>query len=259
MKTESALYECTVMHHRLRPKVHRLNYRVFYLWADVDELPGLNLRWLKHNRAGLFSFRESDHLTRPGESLKENLLRFLREGGVATDRVSSIRLLTFPRVLGYIFNPVSFYYAYSVEGEILATVAEVTNTFHEKKRYLIPDADERGRFRLRVAKHFYVSPFVGLEEEFDFKLGAPGPRLEIHIDDHDATGPLLLTALTGKRRELTDGALLSCFFRYPLVTLRVMFLIHWNALLLCLKRIPWHRKADHPELQLNVHPPTPKP
>lgn len=259
MKTESALYECTVMHHRLRPKVHRFQYRVFYLWADLDELPRLSLKLLGFNRRRLLSLWESDHLAASGQTLKDSILDFMRSGGVDTTEIASIRLLTFPRVLGYIFNPVCFYYAFDLEGRPICAVAEVTNTFHEKKRYLINDTDPRGRFRLRTPKHFYVSPFLDLDLDFNFKLQAPGRNLEIHIDDHDPDGVVLLTALTGKRRELTDTALLACFVKYPFVTLGVILRIHWQALRLWMKRLPWHSKDANPDLQLDLHPPITKP
>jgi len=251
----SALYECSVMHHRLRPKVHRFSYRVFYLWLDLDELPALDksLKLLASNRRGLFSIHDSDHLSEPGR-LKESILTFMAEGGINTSGIESVCLLTFPRIFGYIFNPVCFYYAFDARGTPVCAVAEVTNTFHEKKRYLVPNVDRSDRFRLTTPKHFYVSPFSDLDVLFDFKLGVPAKSVEIHIDDKDADGTLLLTALTGNRRPLTDGSLLRCAATYPLLTLQVIILIHWHALLLWLKRLPWHRKSVRPELQTYVHP-----
>ena len=254
MSATSAIYECEVSHHRLRPKVHQFRYRVFYLWLDLDELEGTAGRswWLSRNRFNLFAFYDRDHLDFGKGSAKANLLHYLTGQGIEVSGIASIRLLTFPRILGYIFNPVCFYFALAADGAPVCAVAEVTNTFLEQKTYLITDRDEMDRLRLCIPKHFYVSPFAALDLRFDFKLRLPQEYLEIHIDDHDQEGPMLLTSLTGKRRTLTDGALLACAVKYPFLTLRVIWLIHWHAFRLWLKRVPWHRKSAHPEMQVEV-------
>ncbi len=254
----SALYHCRVMHHRLRPKVHRFEYGVFYLWLDLDELDVLSkkLSCFKRNRWSLFAFYDSDHIIKDSSSAKENVLQIMREAGVQTERITQVRLLTFPRVLGYIFNPVCFYYAFDAEGQPVAAVAEVTNTFHEQKPYVLTEFErDHDRFRLVTPKHFYVSPFFGLELKFDFKLRLPGEKLEIHVDDQDGDERALITMLKGERRDLTDATLLAVFLRYPLVTLRVIFLIHYHALRLWMKGLRVNRKSDHPDLQRGVYRP----
>ncbi len=258
MQDSSAIYECTVMHHRLRPKQHKFRYNVFYLWLDLDELDDTarRLKMLGKNKPAFFSVYDRDHMDNGGGDMKACLLKYLNECGLDTKAIAKVKLLTFPRVLGYIFNPVCFYYTFDASGRALHAVAEVTNTYHEQKPYVLHDwekqAEDQGRFRLITPKLFYVSPFSELEMCFDFKLRVPGESLEIHIDDRDAEGRVLLSTLTGKRRPLTDGALLACAVKYPLLTLRVIFLIHWHALLLWIKRVPFHRKADRPELQRGV-------
>ena len=253
MKTESAIYECTVMHQRFRPKRHGFSYRVFYLWLDLDEMDqdDKRLKWLSRNRRNLFAFYDEDHLGH-AKNAKGAVLNHLQEQGEDVSQVAAVRLLTFPRVLGYIFNPVCFYYTFDSAGKPLHAVAEVTNTFHEQKPYVMSEAEGNRGFHLTTPKHFYVSPFSALDMSFDFRLKVPGEELEILIDDRDAEGRVLMSSLAGRRRKLTDGALLACAVKYPLLTLRVMFLIHWHALLLWLKKVPWHRKTDHPELQREV-------
>ena len=254
---DSALYECSVMHHRLTPREHRFNYRVFYLWLDLDELDDLHesLRTFSRNRRNIFAFYDRDHLDLGEPTAKANLLRWLAEHEVAVNDISRIRLLTFPRVFGYIFNPVCFYFCFNADDQPLCAVAEVTNTFHEQKPYLLLNRDSNGRFRLVTPKHFYVSPFSSLDLCFDFKLRPPDDQLDIHIDDLDGGVPVLLSSVTGKRKPLTDARLLWVMVKYPLLTLRVIFLIHWHALLLWMKRIPFHCKAAHPELQRDIlHP-----
>lgn len=253
----SALYECSVMHHRLAPKVHRFQYEVFYLWLDLDEIDALSaqLSFFKRNRSALFSFFDDDHIVKDGRDVKGNVLQILREQQVDTAPITSIRMLTFPRVLGYIFNPVCFYYCFDAAGAPLCAVVEVTNTFREQKPYVVRDLQPNGTLRLTTPKHFYVSPFFGLELRFDFKLRVPGEHLEIHIDDHDGDDRVLLTSLSGKKRELDDSALLACAVKYPLLTLRVIFLIHWHALRLWLKKLPVYRKAADPHLQRHLYRP----
>lgn len=257
MPNVSAIYECSVMHHRLQPKTHRFSYRVFHLWLDLDAIDRLDsrLRFFSRNRFNLFSFYDRDHLDLGAGGVKANIIRHLEANGIDTTRIASIRLLTFPRVLGYIFNPVCFYYAFDASGQPVCAVAEVTNTFNEQKPYVLTECENGERFRLITPKHFYVSPFFAPDVSFDFKLAVPGDSLEIHIDDRDAGERVLLTALTGKKRPLTDAALLLCAVKYPLLTLRVIFLIHWHAFRLWLKRIPWHRKKDNADLQRGVFRP----
>ncbi len=258
MNLTSSIYECSVMHHRLTPKVHRFAYNVFYLWLDLDELDHLSaqLKLLKRNKWSLFSFFDSDHLDKGQGTAKENVLQLLAEEGVDVAPIAKVFLLSFPRVLGYIFNPVCFYYCFDAQDRPLCAVAEVTNTYHEQKPYVLRDLDGGGeQWRLTTPKYFYVSPFFNLSLSFDFKLKIPAEHLEIHIDDRDGDSRVLLTTLTGKRRDLTDAGLLACAIKYPLLTLRVIFLIHWQAFKLWLKRLPVHSKAAQPELQRGVYRP----
>jgi DUF1365 family protein len=252
--SSSAIYECEVMHHRLTPTVHHFRYRVFYLWLDLDELAGLSrrLRLLGINRFSLFSYCDADHLgTDPG-SAKDRLFSWLAGEGVDTSAIQTVRLLSFPRVLGYIFNPVCFFYCFDRDGAPLCAVAQVTNTFHEKKLYLVQDREPDGRFRRIVPKLFYVSPYSDLDLLFDFKLRVPADKLDIHIDDRKGDERILLSAVSGNRVPLSDARLLWCSVKYPLLTLKVIFLIHWEALRLWIKRLPVHRKASRPDLQQEV-------
>jgi DUF1365 family protein len=253
----SCLYECNVMHHRLAPKEHRFSYRIFMFHLDLDEIDSIARRipFFSHNRRGLFSFHDSDHLQEGIGTVREKLAAYLAANGIDLPANSRTMLLTLPRVLGYIFNPVSFYFCLDAAGTPLCAVAEVGNTFGEKKLYLLPEPLSGDRFRLVVPKHFYVSPFSGLDLQFDFKLRLPGESMEIHVDDRNGEERILLSALTGKRAPLTASRLGWFAIKYPMVTLWIMTLIHWNALLLWLKRVPFHRKEARPDLQRDVlHP-----
>lgn len=256
----SALYECRVMHHRLAPKQHRFRYRMFYFLLDLDELDEVarRVRGFSHNRRNLYQFRDSDHLTMPGlekAGLRENLTAWLATQEVTLPADARIVLLTLPRMMGYIFNPVSFYFCEDAAGAPLCSVVQVGNTFREMKPYLIRLQDSVDFYRLITPKHFYVSPFSSLDISFDFKVHLPGKHLEIHIDDRDGDRRVLLTALTGKRVPLTSGRLAWLTLKCPLVTLKVISAIHWEALRLWIKRIPWFRKAAQREQQRDVMKP----
>jgi uncharacterized protein len=259
----SCLYECDVMHHRLEPKENHFRYRIFMFALDLDEIDSATKRVLgfARNRRSLYEFRDRDHLTLPefGEqgSLKEHLIAWLGQHGIQFPAGGRITLVTLPRVLGYIFNPVSFYLCYDAAGAPFCAVVQVGNTFREMKPYLLAEPTAPGVFRLITPKHFYVSPFSDLDVCFDFKLKVPGEQLDIHVDDRVGERRLLLSAVTGRRVPLTTARLAWLTVKYPLITLKVIFLIHWHAALLWVKRLPWHRKSANAHLQRDVLRPHP--
>jgi hypothetical protein len=272
---KSCLYECHVLHHRFSPTPHRFLYRIFLFAFDLDELDTLHrkLRLFSLNRRNLYSFRDADylpitepvhHATRPvappsaprdPQSLKSRVVTHLAQHGIDLTG-GRVRLVTLPRVLGYLFNPVSFYFCYDRTGAPVAALAEVTNTFREMKPYLLAPATLRdGAFRLRVPKHFYVSPFSDVDVAFDFTLRVPGERLSIQIDDYAGAERTLTSTLAGPRQPLTDARLAWFTLKYPLLSLRVITLIHWHALRLWLKRVPWFPKAARAADQRDLYRP----
>lgn len=259
-QARSCLYECSVMHHRLSPKVHQFRYRIFMFALDLDEIDIMarKVQGFSRNHWNFYNFRDRDHLTFPGgedKTVKENILGYLEENGVSFPKDGRILLVTLPRVLGYIFNPVSFYFCEDAVGNALAAVVQVGNTFGEMKPYLIRQPERADFFRLVTPKHFFVSPFSELDLAFDFKLKVPQETLDIHIDDRKGNERVLLSALTGTRVPLTSAKLAWLTVKYPLITLKVIVLIHWQAFLLFCKRLPFYRKETAPELQRGVHRP----
>ena len=272
----SCLYDCSVMHHRLAPKQHHFDYGIFQFCLDLDELDTLStrLRFFHRNRPALYRFNDADHLPIPKAErgtqnvepearnvashllgAKATLLAWIASQGLSLPPDTRVLLLTHCRVFGYIFNPVSFYFCSDATGAPLCAVVEVGNTFRELKPYLLRAPESDGRFRLVTPKHFYVSPFSALDLCFDFNLRVPAETLELHIDDRAGERPVLLSALTGRRAPLTTARLLWFTLKYPLITLKVITLIHWHALLLRLRGLPWHRKSAHAGLQRDVfHP-----
>ncbi len=254
----SCLYDCRIHHKRIEPRKHEFTYRIFMMCLDLDELDEVSERiaLFSHNRPNVYSFYDRDHLDLGKPTLKENVLEYLRQHDVVLPAIHRILLVTLPRVLGYVFNPVSFYYCYNSMGEALCAVVQVGNTFRELKPYIIQAKDGHGVFRLITPKYFYVSPFSELDLDFDFRLRSPGERLEVRIDDLDGRETRILTTnLHGDYKPLTNVRLTWMTLKYPFITLKVIFLIHWNALLLWLRWMPWYRKAANPEDQRDVFNP----
>lgn len=232
--THSGLYLARVMHHRLRPFDHRFVYRVFTLLLDLDELPALDgrLRLLAVNRKGVLGFHERDHGPRDGTALRPWVEARLADAGIVIDG-GPIRLLCFPRLFGYVFNPLSVYFCHRPDGGLAAIVYEVKNTFGEQHPYVLPVGDGHrpgARIAQSCAKDFYVSPFIPMEAGYHFRLYEPSERLSLAIRETDAKGALLLANLTGERRALTDRGLAAAVLRHPLMTLKVIAAIHVEAL-----------------------------
>ena len=242
-----------MMHHRSSPKEHRFIHRIFMFCVDLDELEKISKRlfFFGYNRFNLYSFHDSDHLAEDNCNTKEKALKYACENGVETRDTFKVQLITLPRIAGYIFNPVSFYFIFNEEKHPVCAIAEVSNTYREMKPYLLT-ALKDGRFQLRVPKYFYVSPFSSLELEFDFKVGLPGERLDIQIDEYDGKKRILASSLTGRAQPFTNRKLCWYSIKYPLLTLKIITLIHWNAMILYFKGIKHHPKADNPKQQKNL-------
>ena len=249
------LYECRVAHCRLKPKRHSFNYRVFMFCVDLDELPLLEKKFFgfSHNRFNLYSIDDRDHVDLGNTNgIRANLMEWLSLQDIACPADARVQLVTFPRVLGYGFNPVSFYYVTAKSGEPIVVVAEVVNTFREMKLYAIKTFDANGLGHRRVAKNFYVSPFSDPALEFDFRLGPLGEKWRVNIDDYAVDERTLLSSVRGERRKLTSSRLVWYAFKYPLLSLRIIGLIHWHALLLWIRRVPFFRKSERLDVQLDV-------
>ena len=257
----SCIYKCTVMHNRLSPKPHKFHYNYFLCYIDLDEIDILNkkLWFMSRNRFNLFNFKDSEHLQLPmanpdkTKNIKEHILTYLKENGI-NEAPQKIMLLSSLNVLGYNFNPVSFYFCYNKNEEAICCVAEVSNTFREMKPYFLSkETFSEGKFSLQTQKLFYVSPFIEHDTSFDFQLALPNEKLNLRIDDIKKGDRFFISTLTGIKKPLTDAQLLLYFFHFPLVTIKVITLIHWNAMLLWLKKIRYYKKGEFPELQKDVY------
>ncbi len=251
-----------VRHARLQPRAHRFAYRSFFLRLPLRALAQqpLALRWLRHNRAGLFSLRDADH--GDGGAPLPWIESLLARAGV-TDAGGEIWLHTFPRLFGYVFNPVSFWLCHRADGALRAIVCEVNNTFGERHCYLLAHDDGRvlrwGE-ELVAPKALHVSPFCPVAGRYRFRFmlsaGDDGERFIARIDHDGADGPLLQTSIAARLVELNDAALLRALACYPAFTLGVIARIHWQALRLWVMRVPLSRKPAPPAVAFTRSLPT---
>ena len=229
-----------VMHRRLRPAVNAFVYPVFYIQLPVRDLDAANCSIFSVDGRNLLSFQRRDHGPRDGSDLLPWIQNLLRQRGLPDD--GEITLQCFPRVFGYVFNPVSFWFCRDRSGALIAVLAEVSNTFGGGYEYLLHNLDGsplRDGQELRADKVFHVSPFCDIEGGYRFRFHLERPVPLARIDYDDADGELLLTSISGKARGWSGAALLGAFLRMPFLTAGVMFRIHWQALKLWLKGVPF--------------------
>lgn len=249
----SCIYAGNVMHHRLRPVQHRFIYRVFSFLIDLDELAELNqLKLFSVNRFNLFSFHEKDHGQGTGKLNKDIRSLLLKRGLPAQDY--RIKLLCYPRILGYTFNPLSVYFCYDEHNELRVILYEVSNTFGSRHTYLIEVDGNPDIVRQGCSKLMYVSPFMPMETAYSFRIKPPEDRVAVFIrqsnltDDNGTADPILNAIFTGTRKAINDSSLAGMFLKYPLMTLKVVGGIHWEAFRLWRKKLkiqPREKSVSH--------------
>jgi DUF1365 family protein len=239
------------MHARLKPMGHRFSYRVMSLLIDLDRLADADRLspLFGVNRAALYAFHEADHGRRDGSSLRAYAQRCAVERGIDLTG-GRVLLLCYPRLLGYTFNPLSVYFCYRADGELALLIYEVRNTLGDSHPYVRPVLSgeiSAAGVRQQQDKLFYVSPFIGIAMRYHFRVLPPGERVQLRILETDGEGPLLAATFNGSRRALNTRELLRAFLGLPLVTLKIVAAIHWEALRLWLKgaRLVPRKDAAH--------------
>lgn len=238
----SHLLEGVVRHRRAQPVTYSLEHRVYYFALDLSEVGEVagRLRLVGRDRRNVLEFRDSDHWTPPARDLRATVLQHLRDDGVDPTGWQ-ITLVTNLRVVGYVFNPASFYLCRDASGDLRVVVVEVHNTHLDRHLYTLRPNRESSHFVASMEKAFYVSPFIDMDGHYTVHVRDDPGRLRIAIDERQGDTPVLATSLTLERRQLTDRSLLRMLLRYPLVTLTTIGLIHWHALQLWRRGIPFQR------------------
>jgi DUF1365 family protein len=240
--TEAAatIYQGEVVHVRHRTRRHRLRYRVFALLLDLDRLQEAaeSSFLFRHNRAGVVSFHDRDH-GEGGVSARTWVDQMLYKAGLP--RPASVELLCYPRLFGYVFNPLSVYFCRDEQGEMIATVQEVHNTFGGRHAYVLPTDPDSSPTLIRQSaeKSFLVSPFNPVTGTYRFAIRPPDGRVSVVIRHHDSDGPVLDAAFNGTRKPFSTGALLKMMTLHPLMTHKVIAGIHWEAFKLWVKGVPF--------------------
>jgi DUF1365 family protein len=261
MSLPSAIYEGEVVHRRFQPKEHRLSYRVFSLLLDLDELHELDrsLKLFGHNKRALFSFHDKDHGALDGQtSLKDWVHGHLQKAGLPGGDIH-VKVLCYPRILGYVFNPLTVYFCYTREGTLAAILYEVCNTFHERHTYVVPCVNTGETVRHSCEKALYVSPFMPMDCSYHFTTDPPAETVAVRIMETSRGGKMLYAAFEGNALPLTDGNLIKIFLKYPLMTLRVTVAIHTQALRLLVKGLRFFRHVSRTERVTSSVEPEAKP
>ena len=243
MIKESCIYSGNVIHKRFKPKEHFFKYRVFSLFVDLSEIKLISKKILffSYNRFNLISFFDKDHGDRNGSNLSEWVIKNIKQQGIETKNIK-IKLLCYPRILGYVFNPLSIFFIYDKNSCLIAILYEVKNTFGEQHTYIFKIQNKSKLVENNCQKKFFVSPFMDLDSTYYFKILYPEDTLSVVIDQRDKEGKLLFASQDGKRIDLSSKNLLFLYLKHPLMTFKIISAIHFEALRLWTKGIKLVKK-----------------
>ena len=227
----SCIYNGEVTHTRFKPVRHFLKYKTFSLLIDLDEINLLDksIGIFSYNKFNIFSFYDKDHGDRDGGNLKDWVISNLKKFQIK-ENITNIKVLCYPRILGYVFNPLSIFYCYEKD-KLVAIFYEVKNTFNEQHTYIFKIKNNEEIIQ-KCRKKFYVSPFMDMETFYNFKLLNPNDKLSVFIKQTDADGTILTATQTGDKKEFSFKQLAINFLKYPLMTIKIISSIHYEALLL---------------------------
>ena len=243
MIKESCIYFGNVVHKRFKPKEHFFKYRVFSLFLDLSEIKLISKKILffSYNRFNLISFFDKDHGDRNGSNLSAWVIKNIKQKGIETNNIK-IKLLCYPRILGYVFNPLSIFFIYDKNSCLIAILYEVKNTFGEQHTYIFKIENQSKLVENNCQKKFFVSPFMDLDSTYYFKILYPEDTLSVVIEQRDKEGKLLFASQDGKRIDLSSKNLLFLYLKHPLMTFKIISAIHFEALRLWTKGIKLVKK-----------------
>ena len=239
----SAIYNGQVIHKRFKPKVHYFKYKVFSLLLDLSELEILDkkVNFFSFNKFNLISFHEKDHGERDGSSLKLWVQKNLEKNNIQNTDIK-IKILCYPRIFGFVFNPLSVFYVYNLEGQLISILYEVKNTFGEQHTYIFKVLKDSNLIQNNCSKKFHVSPFIEMNCNYFFRLLKPGNKISVIIDQYDSEDKVLYASQDGIRSDFNTKQLIKSYLKHPIMTFKIILAIHYEAFRLWAKGIKFIKK-----------------
>ena len=243
MIKNSFIYTGNVIHKRFKPKIHSFKYKVFSLLIDLSEIDLLDkkLKIFSYNRFNIVSFYDEDHGARDGSPIKNWVIENLKNNNIDTNDVQ-IKLLCYPRIFGYVFNPLSVFYIYNKNSNLISILYEVKNTFGEQHTYIFNTNINDNLIQHVCKKKFHVSPFIEMDCIYFFRLLKPGNKISVIIDQNDKEGKILYASQDGVKNEMNNRNLIKSYLAHPLMTFKIIFAIHFEAFKLWSKGIKFIKK-----------------
>ena len=240
---KSSIYNGQVIHKRFKPKVHSFRYDVFSLLIDLSELETLDkqVNFFSYNKFNWISFYDKDHGDRDGSSLINWVQKNLRKNNISTENIK-IKILCYPRIFGFVFNPLSVFYVYNSNENLISILYEVKNTFGEQHTYVFRVENENKLIQNNCSKKFHVSPFIEMDCNYFFRVLNPSEKLSVIIDQYDKDGKILFASQDGVRSDLTSMNLMNSYLKHPLMTFKIISAIHFEAFKLWAKGIKFIKK-----------------
>ena len=244
MIKNSFIYTGNVIHKRFKPKIHYFKYKVFSLLIDLSELEFLDksLKIFSYNKFNIVSFYDKDHGARDGSSIKMWVINNLKKNNIDTNNIQ-IKLLCYPRIFGYVFNPLSVFYVYDNNSNLISILYEVKNTFGEQHTYIFKTDINHNLIQHTCKKKFHVSPFIEMDCIYFFRLLKPGNKISVIIDQNDKEGKVLYASQDGIRSEMTNANFIKSYLKHPLMTFKIIVAIHFEAFKLWSKGIKLIKKT----------------
>ena len=239
----SAIYNGQVIHKRFKPKVHYFKYKVFSLLIDLSELDILDkkINFFSINKFNLISFHEKDHGERDGSSLNKWVHQNLEKNNIQTKDIK-IKILCYPRIFGFVFNPLSVFYVYNLKDQLISILYEVKNTFGEQHTYIFKVTKDSNLIQNNCSKKFHVSPFIEMDCTYFFRLLKPGNKISVIIDQYDNEDKILFASQDGRRSDLNTKHLIISYLKHPIMTFKIILAIHFEAFKLWAKGIKFIKK-----------------
>ena len=243
MIKSSSIYNGHVIHKRFWPKKHFFKYKVFSLLIDLSELYQLEkeLTLFSYNKFNVLSFYDIDHGPRDGSSLIDWVKENMTKNNINTDGIT-IKLLCYPRIWGYVFNPLSVFFVYDKNSNLVSILYEVKNTFNEQHTYIFKLQKSEKLIEHSCRKKFHVSPFIEMNCTYYFKITKPGEKISVYIDQYDNENKLLVALQEGIKVTLNNKNLIKVFFSHPMMSFKIILAIHFEAFKLWIKGIRFVKK-----------------